>query len=91
MMYEGLFLNGKLNGNGILKDTNGDKHVGCFKDGEKHGLGMYFGHDGIKWEINYDMGKKNGPATILFPDNSKMEFAWKDDRVESDIIYKNKE
>ena len=52
---------------------------------------MFTGHDGIKWEINYDMGKKNGPATILFPDNSKMEFAWKDDRVESDIIYKNKE
>ena len=31
---------------------------------------MFYGHDGIKWELNYNMGKKNGPGVIYFDDKS---------------------
>ena len=52
---------------------------------------MFYGKDGIKWEINYKMGIKNGPGTIIFEDNSMIECIWEDDNLKKDIKFLNKQ
>lgn len=40
-MYKGQFLNGKKNGTGILKLTNGNIYDGQWIEGVKNGRGVY--------------------------------------------------
>ena len=37
--YKGEFQRGQFFGNGILVSTNGDRYIGTFKNGQKHGYG----------------------------------------------------
>ena len=50
-MYRGSFQNDNLNGHGKLTHSNGDFYDGMWKDGLKHGFGVYdLQSAGLKYE-----------------------------------------
>ncbi len=70
--YAGDFMRGKFEGRGILEFTaekfHGDYYQGEFKNGIKHGFGVYFFANGEKYAGQYQFGKRHGKGTYSFPD-----------------------
>ena len=70
--YAGDFMMGKFDGRGILEFTadkyQGDHYQGEFKNGLKHGFGMYFFANGDKYVGEYQFGKREGKGTYSFSD-----------------------
>ena len=68
--YAGDFMMGKFDGRGILEFTadkyQGDHYQGEFKNGLKHGFGMYFFSNGDKYVGEYQYGKREGKGTYSF-------------------------
>ena len=68
--YAGDFMIGKFEGRGILEFTadryQGDHYQGEFKNGLKHGFGMYFFANGDKYVGEYQFGKREGKGTYTF-------------------------
>lgn len=68
--YAGDFMMGKFDGRGILEFTadkyQGDHYQGEFKNGLKHGFGMYFFSNGDKYVGEYQYGKREGKGTYTF-------------------------
>ena len=68
--YAGDFMIGKFDGRGILEFTadryQGDHYQGEFKNGLKHGFGMYFFANGDKYVGEYQFGKREGKGTYSF-------------------------
>ena len=68
--YAGDFMIGKFEGRGILEFTadryQGDHYQGEFKNGLKHGFGMYFFANGDKYVGEYQFGKREGKGTYSF-------------------------
>lgn len=60
-IYEGIWKEGKLHGQGTLTRTNGNIYIGEFKDGKKHGLGTKTLSNGTKyvgeWKNNFPDGQ----------------------------------
>jgi len=48
---------------GILEDPSGT-YSGDFKDGEKHGKGIYKFKNGLRYEGDYSHNKKKGNGTL---------------------------
>jgi len=69
--YAGDFMRGKFEGRGILEFTSdkfqGDSFQGEFKNGLKHGFGIYFFANGEKYVGQYQFGKRQGKGTYSFP------------------------
>ena len=72
-----------LNGQGTKILSNGDKYVGQYKDGTRHGQGTYtFNSLGHKYVGQYKDGKMNGQGTYFLSDGSKWyEGQWKDGKM----------
>ena len=70
--YAGDFMRGKFEGRGILEFTaekyQGDHYQGEFKNGMKHGFGIYFFANGEKYAGQYLFGKRHGKGTYSYPD-----------------------
>ena len=70
--YAGDFMRGKFEGRGILEFTGekyqGDYYQGEFKNGMKHGFGIYYFANGEKYAGQYLFGKRHGKGTYSFPD-----------------------
>ena len=68
--YAGDFMIGKFEGRGILEFTadryQGDHYQGEFKNGLKHGFGIYFFANGDKYVGEYQYGKREGKGTYTF-------------------------
>lgn len=75
-VYEGEYLNGEKDGNGIITWANGNKYEGGWKDGNKHGFGKDIFINGKKWEGEYFHGKKK--EDIVIPKDQALEVDWKD-------------
>ena len=45
-IYNGIFVNGLINGKGTFINKKGEKYVGFFKNGKKDGEGSLFDKDG---------------------------------------------
>lgn len=58
--------------------SNGDKYVGEYKEGIKHGQGTYTFSDGKEYVGEYQDGKAHGQAVFTFPDGGKYEGEYKD-------------
>ena len=55
-------MNDKQNGNGIFTWTNGDKYVGEWKNGDKHGQGTYTKANGTIQDDRQDETKTGAPS-----------------------------
>ncbi len=59
--YEGNFINDKFHGDkGVYHWHNGDEYEGGWKDGERHGVGIFRSADGTVEYSTYEMGETNG-------------------------------
>ena len=56
---------------GTLTFPNGDKYIGEFKDGKKHGKGTSTWDNGLKHVGEYKNGKRHGKGTQTFSDGEK--------------------
>ncbi len=54
------------NGYGTVRYENGS-YTGYFKDGYRHGYGVYTWSDGIKFEGNWDRGLQDGMGEMVWP------------------------
>ena len=58
ILYEGDYINDKVEGNGKYIDENGECYIGQFKNGLRNGKGIFFSSDGnIKYEGNWIKGE----------------------------------
>ena len=58
------------------------KYVGQYKDGEKHGKGIYTWSDGGFYSGDWKDGKEHGKGTYISPDGKKYEGEWKDGKYD---------
>ena len=68
--YVGMFLNGKMHGQGILYFKNGNIYNGSFHNGSKSGYGSLIYKNGEKYLGNFLNDKKHG-AGILITSNGE--------------------
>ncbi len=67
--YSGQFINGKLNGKGIL-ETDIAKYFGIFKNNRLNGQGVYENQNGEKYIGGFQNFKFDGKGTYTFKDKS---------------------
>ena len=63
---------------GTLTLNNGDKYVGEWKDGKRHGQGTYTFANGDKYVGEYRDGKENGQGTHTSTNGDKYVGEWRD-------------
>ncbi len=71
-IYEGKYINGKLNGKGIYKNNNGDFYYGEYINGLKNGKGKEKNSE-FEYEGDYKNNKLNGIGKIKFK-NKQCEY-----------------
>jgi hypothetical protein len=67
-----------INCKGTHRYNNGDKYVGEFKDGLKHGQGTYLRVNGDKYVGEWRYEKPNGQGIYTYTDGAKYVGGWKD-------------
>jgi hypothetical protein len=68
---EGVFVKGKLIGQGTTTYTNGDKYVGEYKDGKPNGLGTETRANGHTYIGEWKDGKHIGQGTTILANGTK--------------------
>jgi hypothetical protein len=63
--YVGMFLNGKMHGQGILYFKNGNIYNGSFHNGSKSGYGSLIYKNGEKYLGNFLNDKKHGTGILI--------------------------
>ena len=63
--------------------ASGNKYVGEYKDGKKHGQGTLTFADGDKYVGEFKDGKKNGQGTFTFADGRVEEGIWENGKLKS--------
>ena len=58
--------------------ANGDKYEGLFKDGMKHGRGLYTYKNGRSYRGDYVNDKFEGYGTYTFAKGNRYEGMWKE-------------
>ena len=76
-IYEGDFLNGKFEGYGHDKMSNGDNYIGEFKNGLFDGKGQLTDKNGNVFDGNFIKGKKDGFGVIITNKGEKIEGKYK--------------
>jgi len=84
--YEGPFLNNKYHGEtGIYKWADGDKFEGQWRNGERHGVGIFTKTDGYVSYSNYDNGETKGEGIQWNADRSSAH-KMKDGEVAMELL-----
>ena len=76
-IYEGDFLNGKFEGYGHYKMSNGDNYIGEFKNGLFDGKGQLTDKNGNVFDGDFVKGKKEGFGVIITNKGEKIEGKYK--------------
>ena len=66
---------------------NGEKYVGEFKEGVRHGQGTFTWSDGRKYVGEYKDGIPNGQGTYTSSNGDKYEGEWKDEKPWNGTYY----
>jgi hypothetical protein len=67
--------------------VNGDKYVGGFKDGKRHGQGTFFFAAGSKYVGEFKDGKKHGQGTLTFTSGNRYVGEWRDDQKHGQGVF----
>lgn len=81
-VYEGEFIDGKLNGEGKIISKYGTVYEGIFADGELNGEGRTTRSDGhIIKEGNFVNGKLNGKGERIYRSGTKDKGKWENGKL----------
>ena len=76
-IYHGeLNYQGVPDGTGVKTYLNGDKYVGQWKKGQKHGMGTYMWEDGGKYEGQWVNDLRHGTGIKKYPDGCEYRGRW---------------
>lgn len=64
----------------VKEYSNGERYLGTFKNGKKHGRGIYFYGNDDRYEGEFKDDQKDGFGTLFAADGSVLEGEWKADR-----------
>ena len=81
-VYDGQFLHGLKNGNGIQTWPNGERYEGDWTDGEITGKGIKTWPSGDRYEGDWKDGNMHGKGIYNWPNGDKYDGEWKDDKME---------
>ena len=83
--YEGEWKNGQMNGRGTFVYATGGRYVGCYIDGKRDGMGVYYSRDGNYFDGEWKDGMMNGYGTMwhtrptpLYPTGRADSGMWRD-------------
>ncbi len=76
LLYEGDWLNDKMEGVGVLAFKNGDKYEGCLKNGKHEGFGVYLWAIGDKYDGEWKDDKRHGKGIYTWSTGAKYEGGW---------------
>lgn len=79
--YEGNWVNGYPNGQGVKTWKTGDRYQGTFKDGERTGQGVYTWANGSRYEGQFVNGKLQGQGTFIPKKGTPQRGIWKENRL----------
>ena len=65
VMFEGTFMEGKLQGKGKMTASGGDRYDGDYKDGKREGHGVYLSANGERYEGEYKDNQRIGRGVLL--------------------------
>lgn len=65
--------------------SNGDFYVGPFKNGQKHGMGVYTYEDGIKYEGFFKDGMKHGHGKVIHTNGKIIYVEYKNDKLVTNL------
>ena len=71
--FEGNFVQGKLQGNGKMTASGGDRYEGDYKDGKREGLGVYTSANGDQFKGQYKDNQRNGHGILTLATGSLTE------------------
>lgn len=77
-VYEGDFLRGDIEGEGMYTWGDGRCYKGPWKNNKQQGLGMFLWPDGRKYMGQYNDGKIHGMGKLEWPDGRAYEGEWQD-------------
>lgn len=77
----------KKDGLASAKFANEDRYVGEYRNGKRHGHGVYTFANGAKYDGDYVDGVKEGRGSMLLLDTSTYVGDWKSDKREGHGIY----
>ena len=74
-----------MNGMGTYTKPTGEKYVGEYKDGKRHGKGISTYSDGTRYEGEYKNNKKHGRGSYTWGEGPKQGYVhegeWEEDRL----------
>lgn len=77
VIFEGNFVQGKLQGNGKMIASGGDSYEGDYKDGKREGLGVYTSANGDRFNGQYKDNQRNGHGILTLATGSRTEGEWR--------------
>ena len=75
--FEGIFVQGKLQGNGKMTASGGDRYEGDYKDGKREGFGVYTSTNGDRFNGQYNDNQRNGHGILTLANGSVTEGEWR--------------
>ncbi|MGY6650482.1 hypothetical protein [Wenyingzhuangia sp. IMCC45574] len=86
-IQEGVFVNGRLNGEGIIIIKNGDRYEGSFINGLYHGHGVLKYRDGAKYIGEFSKGLRDGNGVFYQKDGIKCRCTYERGNIYSGKLY----
>lgn len=73
IVYEGNWVDGRVQGYGALLLPNGNAYWGAWSDGRKHGSGTFVWADGSRYDGSYRAGKRSGVGTVRYATGARFK------------------
>ncbi len=88
IMYQGYFKNNKFEGEGKACWKDGDKYIGQWKQGQRHGYGEFFKKNGAIYKGLFNENKLDGIVIFFTKSKNCEQGEWLNDmRHGKQIIY----
>eukprot|EP00794_Sanderia_malayensis_P008253 gene8253-9135_t len=77
---------GERHGKGTAIYENGDRYVGDYQHGKRHGEGVYYFLKAV-YKGQFKDGKRDGVGSMVYPDGSKYDGEWKNGKKHGKGVY----
>lgn len=76
LVFEGMFALGKLQGEGRMTASGGDRYLGSYKDGKRDGRGIYVSANQDRFEGQYKDNQRHGHGILTLASGQRTEGEW---------------